>query len=216
MALVECSYEQELMCSSMENIVKTRDNIYWLKTVTTTYYLFVTRQLYTIICSGTDFQVFVWGKNKYILWKIPPGNNICIALYKASMIPINEHTYYVCRNCLNLEKIFTYNMLSYIDYLRSLYRRKNIFIIDRELGIVQGYENILSIENSEDLFNYIRDALKSKGFDEKAVDKLVYLIKERIVTPSILEKLKSIEYRGKTLFLKIDDKELKILWRESS
>lgn len=34
----------------------------------------------TIICSGTEFQVHVWGLEKHVLWRLPPGRNLCITL----------------------------------------------------------------------------------------------------------------------------------------
>lgn len=45
-----------------------------------------------IICTGSEFQVLVWGSQKHTLWLLKPGENYCIEFKSCYMDQCSENT----------------------------------------------------------------------------------------------------------------------------
>jgi hypothetical protein len=90
--------------------------------------LFITRHNIRIICSGRDFQEFVWGADRYTLW-IPCNNVMKCIVGKYFLEKINDEIILVRKDKININVNEIYSIISEIRENKSETCKYSYFFI---------------------------------------------------------------------------------------
>ncbi|MEM0001773.1 MAG: hypothetical protein QXS24_02490 [Desulfurococcaceae archaeon] len=95
MSITECvKKEDKLYCNEL-GVLDIEQGTIKFSFNDETNVLFIHELNEIILCTGLDFQVYVWGKTKYTLWTLRPGNSSCIVLKDLFLDECTEHVYAV-------------------------------------------------------------------------------------------------------------------------
>lgn len=69
--------DNRVECNNVDAVQREGDLIL-LKTSNTKHVIFVHDVSKTTVCQGHEFQVYVWGARKYVIWSIDSGTTPCV------------------------------------------------------------------------------------------------------------------------------------------
>lgn len=120
--IIRCVKRNELIECTDHNHLKIRNGVLEANLREKTFALFVHNVNEVTICSGLEFQVYIWGLEKYVLWLLPPGVSHCITLSNAFLDPCSNYVYAVSKtpNACNMipNSSCKYELLKIADALR--------------------------------------------------------------------------------------------------
>lgn len=97
MDIIKCIKKSGLIeCTGLDHL-KIRNGVVEIHLKKRTFALFLHGINEVTICSGLEFQVHVWGLEKYMLWLLPPGINHCITLSDVFLDPCSNYVYTVSK-----------------------------------------------------------------------------------------------------------------------
>jgi len=109
--------------------------------------LFVTGTPKRVICSGSRFQVFVWGEHTAFLWEVREPEAFCVLLDGCSFEDLGSEVYYVCSTMKPASGEY-----AEVVWLAELVKRvcggKPLFLV--EYSLPEGFEaeNIVQVRTS--------------------------------------------------------------------
>jgi len=109
--------------------------------------LFVTETPKRVICSGSCFQVFVWGEHTAFLWEIQESEALCVLLDGCSFEDIGSGVYRVCGELKPASEEYA-EVLWLAELVRRVCGGKPVFLV--EYSLPEGFEagNIVQVRAS--------------------------------------------------------------------
>jgi len=109
--------------------------------------LFVTETPKRVICSGSRFQVFVWGEHTAFLWETREPEAFCVLLDDCSFEDINSGVYRVCGEARPVSEEYA-EVLWLAELVRRVCGGKPVFLV--EYSLPEGFEaeNIVEVRTS--------------------------------------------------------------------
>ncbi|MEM0003982.1 MAG: hypothetical protein QXE10_02225 [Desulfurococcaceae archaeon] len=138
--------ENELNCQGI-SVLNKEQNLLKLTLSDTTGVLFTHELGEFIACTGSYFQVYVWGKTKHTIWLLEPGENTCI-IFKNVFLDECADALYVVSGSPNACNGFTLNTCE-----KELLERIKL-VGNMPLFILRGLSfnhDVLNLVNHDDL-----------------------------------------------------------------
>ena len=154
--------------------------------------MFVLKTPNRIVCTGSDFQVFVWGLTSYYLWRLSSKTAACLLLGKSVFNKLDDKTYYVAETHVSFVKEVMFKIRFFADILRNIVGGKNIvFLVDEKIAQGVSRETIFSVGSNplSDLQLYIISILTDKLGDESKAKKVIELVEKNIISTNILSNM---------------------------
>lgn len=144
-------------------------------------YIFETRVNTRVICSGCEYQTYVWGETRYDSWLLRMGLNKCIVLDSVYINSISEDTYVVSKN--PSPRQLSRDISIILKYLKTMNSRGEIvFMIDEDIGIELFFENIVSGRDTNQLLKHIYNLLLGKVKHRGEADAFLELIEKQLIS----------------------------------
>lgn len=103
----------------------------------------------SLICTGPDFQVYVWINEKYMIWYLPEGTNYCVLFNNVFLDQCDEKLYVISKEPYGCDKLVLSNCEREL-YKLLFIKDMPFFIIKEELGIpITNVANIVIQGNVE-------------------------------------------------------------------
>ncbi|OYT40546.1 MAG: hypothetical protein B6U89_01690 [Desulfurococcales archaeon ex4484_58] len=189
--MIHCRYNNKLTCTGRRT-KRIKRRIYEVEVFhEKEYFLFATKPNVRTICSGVEYQDFIWGSKRYTLWVLPRGKVKCLFLDNVYYIPIRKDIIIVStRDHITYTREIN-DIVGYWEYLRPLipYNPNILFLLDSEtLDEKINYNNI-SILDSEALLEIIRERLLEITGEQRLANILLELIMKKMFSPQTISKL---------------------------
>jgi len=95
--------------------------------------LFIVKVPARVLCTGSEFQTFVWGNTAAILWRFEINSPLCVLLENCNIYEINEHTLYAYKRLPLLSAEAREKIAILAEIVRALTHSVLVFLIDEEL-----------------------------------------------------------------------------------
>jgi len=95
LSVLRCVRENEYFLCSDQRALKIRNGVVEIQLPKESLIVFTSGVKDSIICSGLDFQVHVWGLEKHTAWSFNPGTNNCVVLTNVFLDKCHDYVYAV-------------------------------------------------------------------------------------------------------------------------
>jgi hypothetical protein len=158
MHVYRCDIERAISCYNIQVDV-VDEKLVKLDTASSIGVVFTHTPITCVICTGVEFQVYVWGDKKYTLWLLPPGENYCIVLEYCYVDHCLDHVYVVSRAQYSCERLEEYKC---VDKLVNIANRMKIPVfVNLDIPCLH-INNLVNFINSHDLMKCNNELARTK------------------------------------------------------
>ncbi len=182
----------EIKCYGVRSYRLEDDKLLYIELNNTSdHVLFETKTPLRVICSGSGFEVFIWGVSSYFLWFFTKRDNVCILL-KGVITPLTHDVYYVGET-VSLPKLLIEKLeeiIYFCNAIRKLIKTEDqFFLIDSKLVKDLRITTLVSISENpvETLINYVKKLLAEKIGDRETIEHILKYMLERKIPLQVLE-----------------------------
>jgi hypothetical protein len=147
MHVYRCDIERAISCYDIQVDV-VNERLVKLNTASNVGVVFTHTPATCVICTGVEFQVYVWGSKKHTLWLLPPGENYCVVLEHCYVDQCFDHVYVVSRTPNSCERLEAYECVDKLVDIAG--RMKTLLFVNLDIPCLHA-NNLVNLINSHDL-----------------------------------------------------------------